>query len=120
MTLDEAIKHCEEVAEENDYSAVLFRQKKEVSRFLEKAEAENAENECRECAAEHRQLAEWLKELKERRATGAHNVKRGKWTGDEVIQCSNCYFTLNGTTYGRIVHNYFSYCPRCGAKMSDE
>ena len=67
MTLDEAIKHCEEVAEENDYSAVLFRQKKEVSRFLEKAEAENAENECRECAAEHRQLAEWLKELKERR-----------------------------------------------------
>ena len=40
MTLDEAIKHCEEVAEEQE------------------------EKECLECAAEHRQLAEWLKELK--------------------------------------------------------
>lgn len=37
MTLDEAIKHCEEVAD----------------------------SKCDECGAEHRQLAEWLKELKE-------------------------------------------------------
>ena len=36
MTLDEAIKHCEEVAE----------------------------SKCDECGAEHRQLAEWLRELK--------------------------------------------------------
>ena len=37
MTLDEAIKHCEEVAEKDCI--------------------------CEECASEHRQLAEWLKEL---------------------------------------------------------
>ena len=42
MTLDEAIKHCEEVAE-------------------------NVMHENAECAAEHRQLAEWLRELKELR-----------------------------------------------------
>ena len=44
-------------------------------------------------------------------------AKRGRWTGDEVIQCSNCNFTLNGTSFGRIVHKYFSYCPKCGADM---
>ena len=37
MTLDEAIKHCEEVAD----------------------------TKCNECGNEHRQLAEWLKELKQ-------------------------------------------------------
>ena len=42
MTLDEAISHCEEVANRCDN---------------------------RECASEHRQLAEWLRELKERRAS---------------------------------------------------
>jgi hypothetical protein len=40
MTIDEAIRHCEEVAEKM--------------------------NDC-ECAADHRQLAEWLTELKELR-----------------------------------------------------
>lgn len=44
MTLDEAIIHCEEVA---DKCAV-------ADRYIE-------------CAKEHRQLAEWLKELKEYR-----------------------------------------------------
>ena len=40
MTLDEAITHCTEVAEQNE------------------------DESCKECAKEHRQLAEWLKELK--------------------------------------------------------
>lgn len=42
MTLDEAIQHCEEVAN----------------------------SECSECANEHKQLAEWLKELKAFRNNG--------------------------------------------------
>ena len=57
MTLDEAIKHCLERAEENDNCA-------------DKCEAVYGEGNgiieaCRECAADHRQLAEWLTELKE-------------------------------------------------------
>lgn len=48
MTLDEAIKHAEEVAE--GYEKV------------KKFKAVTVE-ECR-CAEDHRQLAEWLKELK--------------------------------------------------------
>lgn len=55
MTLDEAIKHAEEVAVEN----------------LEKTKSRNAGDpiaiNCFECAEEHRQLAEWLKELKQLR-----------------------------------------------------
>lgn len=41
MTIDEAIQHCEEVAN-----------------------GMTAQGDCKECAEEHRQLAEWLKELK--------------------------------------------------------
>lgn len=49
MTLDEAIKHCEEVAE----------------KYCEKVEdGLTADDFCDSCASEHRQLAEWLKELK--------------------------------------------------------
>ena len=52
MTLDEAIKHCEEVAEEYQASIDSLDI---VGKGLD---------ECEECAKEHRQLAEWLKELK--------------------------------------------------------
>ena len=48
MTLDEAIKHCEEEAE----------------KYMEYG----IETECYQCGKEHEQLAEWLKELKEARA----------------------------------------------------
>ena len=49
MTLDEAIKHCEEVAIEYE-----------------------AKGECFECGKEHRQLAEWLKELKKYKEIKEH------------------------------------------------
>lgn len=45
MTIDEAIKHCEEEAE----------------KYMEYG----IETECYQCGKEHEQLADWLKELKE-------------------------------------------------------
>ena len=59
LTLDEAIEHCEEKAEELERSAKLHQRpdknaKGSGKRYLS----------CLECAKEHRQLAEWLKELK--------------------------------------------------------
>ena len=57
LTLDEAIKHCLEVAEQNDTQADKWREAG--------GEQWGKTTACRECAAEHRQLAEWLKELKE-------------------------------------------------------
>lgn len=55
MTIDEAIKHAEEVAEKNE---------KKASWFWGKGGNPNYEN-CVERAKEHRQLAKWLKELKD-------------------------------------------------------
>ena len=52
MTLDEAIRHCEEVAADLE----SYQNQEGFSSFNVKR--------C-ECAADHRQLAEWLRELKE-------------------------------------------------------
>ena len=55
MTIDEAIKHCLEVAEKEEQFCV----QDDRSCLFQKSHAE--------CAADHRQLAEWLTELKELR-----------------------------------------------------
>ncbi len=54
MNLEEAIKHCEEVAE---------KQEKRCSYYKEHDLQEYLPSES-ECAKEHRQLADWLKKLK--------------------------------------------------------
>lgn len=63
MTLEEAIKHAEEVMMNN----------------LEKTKGRNASDliaiQCFECADEHRQLAEWLKELKRYRERSGDDGK---------------------------------------------
>lgn len=53
MTLDEAIKHCLEVVKKNEQA------KKDGNLWID--------TEYEDCCAEHRQLAEWLTELKELR-----------------------------------------------------
>lgn len=68
LTLDEAIKHCLEMAEQNETSAIVYKNCKEIkTNMYEKLTAEKSESDCRECAADHRQLSEWLTELKELR-----------------------------------------------------
>ena len=54
MTIDEAISHALEVAERQEHLSTQ-------SIFLK------AREKCAECAADHRQLAEWLTELKDLR-----------------------------------------------------
>lgn len=54
MKIDEAIKHAEEVAELNEECARIYNEQGETM----------ASCSCKECAKEHRQLAEWLRELK--------------------------------------------------------
>lgn len=56
MTLDEAIKHCEEVAEEQEKIAIYTS--------FEMLNSDVDIEKCQECANEHRQLAEWLKDYK--------------------------------------------------------
>ena len=56
MTLEEAIEHAENAAKNNEKKAVRFRKH---GGYVFEDEA----RECEKCANEHRQLAEWLKEL---------------------------------------------------------
>lgn len=59
MTIEEAIKHCLEVAEQQEADSF-------IDRWSDDDEwSESLKENCRQCAADHRQLAEWLKELKE-------------------------------------------------------
>ena len=61
LTLDEAIKHCLEVAEQNTqglYDVIALGGQNPTQEEIAR---------CEECAADHRQLAEWLTELKELR-----------------------------------------------------
>lgn len=60
--LSEAIRHCEEVAKENKTDADLIWIKGNKPDMLGRTY-----EGCLKCAKEHRQLAEWLKELKARR-----------------------------------------------------
>jgi len=53
MTLDEAIIHYEEVAEENEKKARKLNDGTMSTRI-----------KCEKCAKEHHQLADWLRELK--------------------------------------------------------
>ena len=67
MTLDEAIKHAEEVANVCESEASKYDMK----------DAYESHVACKEgkCAKEHRQLAEWLKELKQLKK----QTKTGHW-----------------------------------------
>lgn len=80
MTLDEAIIHAEEQAERLEESA-------RGCDLTDKVEKEIA---CKsgKCAAEHRQLAEWLKELREYKQQNVTDIHVGKTDfkpGDKFI-----------------------------------
>ena len=60
MSLEEAITHCEEVAEQHETTC------KNIKRDTGCTTGELYKI-CTKCGKEHRQLAEWLKELKDYR-----------------------------------------------------
>lgn len=106
MTLDEAIKHAEEVMQEKLY---------EYQECTAVHDAEEAKI-CGKCAEEHRQLAEWLKELR------VFKSRKGQWLRmsdlseqeDDRYKCSHC---------GNVIHHknkmdlytFNSWCGRCGS-----
>lgn len=78
MMLDEAIKHCEDVMMEN----------------LEKTKDRNASDpiaiSCGECADNHRQLAEWLKDYKRLLcAVDAIKAEIETYENDCMLSCPN-------------------------------
>ena len=104
MTLDEAIKHCEEKAKE------LFCKADEDYYFDGNW---NKRVDCQECAKEHEQLAGWLKDYKQL----LEERPQGEWEydklfGDCAYVCSFCH-TIWMSSEIQNMH----YCPTCGADM---
>ena len=101
MTLDETIKHCEEVAEEKDKSVELYKAVKATEGLITK---------CETCAEEHRQLAEWLKELKAYKDyyDTPGRIERTVYPGRIEYECSKC---------GNIVRHKDIHCRNCGHRL---
>ena len=117
MTIDEAIAHAREVAK---------RRMAEYENHYDK-DTHYYPTQCKKCAEEHIQLAEWLEELKQYRAIGTLEECReavekqtdekptavlGTFGGKEY-ECKNCG---SDVCYGD------EYCRWCGQKLdwSDE
>ena len=85
LILDDAIKHCEEVAEAEEQK---LKDWKGDYPHLKKIDS------CKECASEHRQLADWLRELKTYRA-GVEKIK------EQVNNYKGCdmWDTANGMEF---------------------
>ena len=90
MTLEEAIEHAEEQAIRNEKEA---ERKREYGGEFYDSEVKA----CLICAEQHRQLAEWLKELAERRKQ------------PEIIYCKDCE-NWDTSWQNDFAPNYH-YCP---------
>ena len=103
MTLDDAIKHCKEVALQNDKDAITFKNCKESKTTLwEKLTAEQAEHNCKQCADDHRQLAEWLTELKELRV----RIKQLESDYEELEELNSKHMCETDTLLDRVREDY--------------
>ena len=115
MTIDEEIKYCEEIAQEYERHLKVYENINE-DRSLFKEE----ENNCKECAKEHRQLAEWLKELKSLKEKD--EVKAVRYEGDgyadgtmvvDYAFCPNCDHETEVDS-----ENWeCEFCPNCGQRL---
>lgn len=98
MTIDEAIKHAEEVAEEKFNNAVYIIDKMKSDVALENAA------EYQKCAEEHTQLAEWLKELKQlREQTRWTPCSEGSPDEEEIVLVTD----LGSIEFGKLICGLF-------------
>lgn len=85
LTLEDAISHCLETAEQ-------LEERANIPYKVEDSELQD--NACRECAADHRQLAEWLTELKEWKENPFLQI---------ITECRKNYYCNNCT--------FINHCP---------
>lgn len=87
MTLDEAIRHAEEVAEQQ---MQRIDNLSDIPRFGSSDEDIKLIEKCEECAEEHRQLAEWLRDYKRLLDVADSNVgKIDIADGDMVVSLND-------------------------------
>ena len=94
MTLEEAIRHAEEVVNDNEedagkwtYTINEYKKRDDWDHSHTINECAKALKKCKECAAEHRQLAEWLTELKEFRE---RNEKMCEVLSEKLAYMNTC------------------------------
>lgn len=113
MHIKEAIQHCEKVAA-----------------------GKTEQGKCPECAEDHKQLAEWLRELVALRAQQARTLDRSRWEGCEMCstECDEEGLGEGGAHDFRINDDalYFfdtqfgwegitiKYCRFCGRPLTEE
>lgn len=99
LTLDEAIKHCLETVEQLEERA---------NTPYKCEDSELQDNACRECAADHRQLAEWLTELKEAKRLLKAAVEDFAHTDFHIYECDSMCDTcpLHGERDNCLVWRY--------------
>lgn len=122
MTLDDAIKHAEEVAEkEEEHINKTFATFGEDRVLFNKEE-----NECKKCAEEHRQLAEWLKELKQFKES-AIQLEKVKQAREDIENEVKFWSNPSGTKllpsvkavrYGKV--NSYKHCLEILDKLIEE
>lgn len=106
MTLDEAIEHCEDTAAVKDAMAKFYR-----SFFGDYNAFEKQITECQDCAREHRQLAEWLKELRQCWERNTKEPVHSNAPGTaECPTCGQMFFEEDNAWKA-------DYCFRCGQKL---
>ena len=78
MSIEQAIKHAEEVEIEQIRLMLRYDAASGYMRSGNESIRTESAKECEKCAAEHRQLATWLRELHERRKA------------PEIVRCGEC------------------------------
>ena len=105
MTIDEAIAHAREVAEKKYTEGMLCHANPDDGLL----------DECIDCAREHEQLAEWLKELKRYRNTESAYEQGGKDAVSEFVKALrnefeielNFEYSLNLNDINKIIDKVF-------------
>lgn len=133
MTLDEAIKHCKEKAEELRLEAERVRDIGEVISSPKQPYNEPVKK-CRDCAEEHEQLAEWLEDYKRLLGEKSYAMgyqdgledglmdmrPQGEWIGNAFDEhhCNRCG---HPALWEEEPDGYYEvqsrFCPTCGADM---
>ena len=102
MTLEEAIRHCEKKAQDNLDEAFILSKKRDDGN-----EGDAYYNEeisaCVECAFEHKQLAEWLTELKARREVESKPEEAKTYCNHRKCKIKECKNNLANAPKGEIV-----------------
>lgn len=106
MTIDEAIEKLLNKAEEQEYVSQII-----VELHREKSEREH-KDACDACAADHRQLAEWLTELKEAKRLLKAAVNDFAFVSENFINNMDSFCSM---------YNHISGCAKgCPMSGSDD